>query len=790
MPRHDFTEALRYILKVMYTWREAGQALRGLLRNPGLVVCAVLLLGVGIGAGTVTFSVVNAFWLRPLGVQQPEKLVRLVKIRPRIGARSSFPVELMEELQKQPKLFRKVGAGHEFAALYEDGVRRERVLVGAVSRSYFEVMGVGGDGVWLTARFRDRCFGAGAEVAGKAISLRGLRFVVAGVLPEGFHGTGLEAGPDLFVTIGVEQLRRSADLEIVARLADGVPLKVAEERAYALYVASDEDVVGRNEFAAESLQHGVSRLRAQAEMATRLAMGGAGVLALMVCLNLSGLLLARVLGRAREMVVRRALGATAWRVVLGVLVESGALVVAGCVVGLGLAQIGIGWVNRVLPPVRLLDNSTVENVLRLELDWRVFGFVVLLSAAALVLVALAPMLEAAKANPGMRGQRGRGWKWLVGMQVGVCTALLFGAVAVGGSVRNLWNEQSGMARKQIVSFTLRDESEKALVGVMRRWSEAVRGLDGVDAVGYSTIRMLRGSGLKTTTWRAGEMVPKAEFMNTSMMAVGPGYFEAMGQRWLEGQVMRERMLHGLEQVVVNETFARRFGNGGSVVGKQFGSGVGKVAKAEFEVVGVVSDAKYRSMREPMQPVVYGLVDEEASKLTLVVKVKGEPKGITGAVLAELKRIGGNWMAEDVTTLEEDIEASIWTERALGWVSWLFAGVAGLVASMGLAGLMAFLVRARRKEIAVRVAVGAERRDLWWLVIGDVLRPVGLGLIGGMLVGVGLLEMASGVLYGMSSQDGWVGLVVALVVGGIGVGASVLPARQAMGIEPAEALRGD
>jgi predicted permease len=774
----------------MYTWREAGQALRGLWRSPGLVVCAVLLLGVGIGAGTVTFSVVNAFWLRPLGVQQPEKLVRLVKIRPRIGARSSFPVALMEAMQKQPEMFRKVGAGHEFMTLYEDGVRRERVLVGAVSRSYFEVMGVGGDGVWLTSRFRDRCFGIGAGVVGKAVTLRGLRFVVSGVLPEGFHGTGLEAGPDLFVTTGVEQLQRGDDLEIVARLVDGVPMKVAEERAYALYAASGEDVVGRNEFAVESLEHGVSRLRAQAEMATRLAMGGAGVLALMVCLNLSGLLLARVLGRAREMVVRRALGATAGRIVLGVLVESGAMVLAGGVVGLGLALVGMGWVNRVLPPVRLLDNSTVENAMRLELDWRVFGFVVLLSVVAVVLVALAPMLEAAKANPGSRGQRGRGWKLLVGAQVGVCTALLFGAVAVGGSVRNLWNEQSGMARKQIVSFTLRDESEKALVGVMKRWSEAVRGLDGVEAVGYSTIRMLRGSGQKTTMGRAGEMVPKGEFLNTSTMAVGPGYFEAMGQRRLEGQVMRERMVNGLEQVVVNETFAKRFGNGGSVVGKRFGFGAGKVVPAEVEVVGVVSDAKYRSMREPMQPVVYGLVREEAGKLTLVVRAKDAPKGMVGAVLAELKRVGGNWMAEDVTTLEEDIEASIWTERALGWVSWLFAGVAGLVASMGLAGLMAFLVRARRTEIAVRVAVGAERRDLWWLVMGDVVRPVGCGLVGGMVVGVGLLEMASGVLYGMSSRDGWVGLVVALVVGGIGVGASVLPAREAMGIEPAEALRGE
>lgn len=181
----------------------------------------MLLLGIGIAASTITFSVVSAFWLRPLVAQQPEKLVRLVTIRPRIGARSYFSVGMMEALQKRPEMFRKVGAGHEFMALYEDGVHRERALVGAVSPSYFEVFGVGGDGVWVTRR---------VDVVGKPVTLKGQRFVVTGKLPEGFHGTGLEAGPEIFVTTAVEDLRTSDDLEIVARLRMGFRLRLLRSR--------------------------------------------------------------------------------------------------------------------------------------------------------------------------------------------------------------------------------------------------------------------------------------------------------------------------------------------------------------------------------------------------------------------------------------------------------------------------------------------------------------------------------------------------------------------------------
>jgi len=192
---------------------------------------------------------------------------------------------------------------------------------------------------------------------------------------------------------------------------------------------------------------------------------------------------------------------------------------------------------------------------------------------------------------------------LVGLQVAVCTALLLGAVAVGASVRNLSEQESGMARKQIVSFTMRDEQDARLVPAVRRWSEQVRQIEGVEGVSYATVRMMRGSGMKTSVGRAGEMVPASEFMNTSTMAVGPGYFETMGQKWIAG-----REPQGKQQVVVNETFARKFGNGGSVVGKQFGFGTKVAVKGEVEVVGVVSDAKYRSMREPMQPVVYGAIE--------------------------------------------------------------------------------------------------------------------------------------------------------------------------------------
>jgi predicted permease len=790
---------------------------------------AVCLLAGGIATATLTFTVVNALLLRPLPVPEPERLVRLVTIRPRLGPRSYFSARFHQLLQSEAaKAFVSVSATYEASTGYTDEKRTERVLVAVTSSAFFTTFGIrpvigsafphdepakGTAPVLLSHRFWQRRYGGAHNVIGRPVAIRGMPFEVAGVLPEGFNGATVESGPDVRVPLSAlaslfpgEITEKWPAFELVGRLAPEVTIAAAQAEAYRLYVNASEAAdppVPAGEFALEPMTHGASRLRSQAGTATTFALAGAAVLALLVCMNLSGLLLARVIHRRPELAMRSALGASRMRLVVLIAGEAAAIVAAGALLGALPTLAGARWIAAQLPPIRLLDNTAVPMALDLAPDWRVYIFGIGLCLVAFSLMAVVPAWRAAASDPGaLRGSssasRARSWRVLVAMQMALCTALLIGAAAVNATLGNLRNLDAGIVRDRIVCFSLdrdlaRPEEAHRFARITSEWRENVRSLPGVRAAAISSIRLMRGSGLKVTVAPAGGSVPSSDFMNTSTQAVGPGYFDTLGQNLIEGRLFTPAEHQGdssskIRPALVNQAFVRRFGNSTPMPGRRFGFGAAKVVSPQIEVVGVVTDAKYRSMREPIQPTIYSPISAEASRITLLVRTHVPPASVVEPVRAALHSLDPGLLPEDVSTLEQDIEASLWTERALAWFTNAFAAAAALVAGAGLGGLMLFLVAARRREIAIRVAVGAAPRDVWTLVMGDGLRPLLAGLGAGGAAGFGLVRAAAGILYGVSVRDPYLIAVAAAGVLLLGLAASVIPALKALRLDPARALR--
>jgi predicted permease len=455
---------------------ELWQITRSLRRSPGFVVLAVCLLASGIATATWTFTFANALLLRPLSVHEPERLVRIVTVRPQLGPRSYFSARFHELLRRETKAFSSISATFELSTGYTDERRTERVLVAVTSAPFFTVFGIrpvfgsafasddrseGTQPVLLSHRFWQRRYGGALDIIGRPVEVRGVPFQIAGVLPEGFNGATVESGPDLRIPMSTlpslfpgESPPEWLAFELVGRLAPGVTIASAQAEAYRLYVNSseaDDPPVPAAEFALEPLTHGVSRLRNRAGGAATYALAGAALLALMVCINLAGLLLARVIHRRPELAVRAALGASRLRLAALIVGEAAAVVVAGAFLAALLTVAGLRWAGSQLPPVRLLDNSAVPMALNLAPDWRVFLFGIGLCFVAFCVIAVFPAWKASGPDPvswreGSSANRTRGWRILVAMQMALCTALLIGAGAVNATLENLRNVDAGMAR--------------------------------------------------------------------------------------------------------------------------------------------------------------------------------------------------------------------------------------------------------------------------------------------------------------------------------------------------------
>ncbi|MDR3702321.1 MAG: ABC transporter permease [Candidatus Sulfopaludibacter sp.] len=804
-------------------------ALRMLSRSPGFTLAVAGLLALGIGANTAMYSALNALLLRPLRVRHPEQLIRLVQIVPRIGVTSYFVPELYDELKKHSTTLSAVFGDAEWPVAMDDPQPAEQVRVHVVTPEFFDVLGVpalygraltaedakenpGAPPAVLSYNFWQRRFAGDVRAVGRTITLRGHKFLVVGVMPRAFNGITTDTAPDLRIPLRAYPLLRfeggftgnGIALELVGRLKPGVSASRARAECYALWRAvtlqgfkrSPNPEQLQNELArglqVESLERGASVLRERFGLALELLAGSAGLLLLLLCSNVAGLLLARSSARREEIAVRLALGATRGRLVRQLLAESSLLAALGAAGGWLVAIVSMPLLLQALPPLR--DRATTQLALTLDAtpDLRVLLFAIAVSIATALLFGLAPAVSASRASldsvlRGARSSRaGRGRAALVVFQVALSTMLLSGAGLLVRSFQQLHGMDPGFDRDNVVTFTAspelsgytREQCDKLRLALLAR----VRALPGVVSAASSSMPVMRGSGMKTTVAPEGRKITPADFLDTSTNTVSPEYFDTMVMRILEGRGFQPSD-RGVKppRVVVNQAFADQFFPHFDPIGRRFGNGFG----SDAEIIGVVNDAKYRSLREPIPPIFYSMGSNDF--FVLVVRTHMRPDAIIQPVRRELAALDPALPFLEVHTLAEEVDASAASERLTATLASLFGLLAGVLAAVGIYGLLSYAVAQRRREIGIRMALGARPGDIGVMVGRQALAMVALGVAAGLAAAWEAAPLVRSILYNVTPGDGTSLAGAAAFVVAASLIATAIPAARATRVEPASAL---
>lgn len=809
---------------------ELRYALRALWRSPGFTAAAVGLLALGMGACSVVFSAFDALLLRPLAVRHPEQLVRMVQKIQRLGTRSDFPHEFYQALRDHATTLSAVFGDLDWGAVMSEPQPAEEVRVALVTPEFFSVLGAqamlgraltaddaredapGAPPAVLSYGFWRRRFHGDPHALGKTLTLHGHRFAIVGVMPADFNGITADTAPDVRVperTFPLLSLRTSArpaytSLEIAGRLKPGVTLVQAQAECQSMYRAVATTVFGKNpenlEFELsrgmllDPMEHGVSVLRDRFGLALELLFGCVGLLLLMVCTNVAGLLLARGAARREETAIRLAIGATRGRLVRQALAESAVLAMLGSAGGWLMAWIATPLLIHALPPIRDFRTTALTLSLNVMPDRRVVLFALAVAILTAVICGLAPALGAARADLEgiLRGARSRsawrGRRGLIVAQAALCTFLLAGAVLLVRTFDQLRDLNPGFDRDHLVTFGLDPGLSgytDAQANVLRlALMERVRQIPGVAAVASASMPLMRGSGMKTTVAPEGQKTSPGDLLNSSVNGVSPEYFDTLGIPIVEGRVLAETDL-GLKpkRVMVNETFAHHFFPGVDAVGRRFGYGQDV---PQFEIVGVSGDAKYRSLREPIPPTFYTL--DVDSSFVLHVRTRMRPETVEQPVRRALAALDPALPFIEVHTMAEEVDASAAPERLTAGLASIFGGLAALLVAVGIYGLLAFTVAQRRREIGIRMALGAKPAEIGRMIGVQALALAAAGAALGLAAVVPAARWVRSLLYQVPPSDAASLALAAAFVLAVSLVAAMAPAARAATIEPAAALR--
>lgn len=805
--------------------------LRMLSKSPGSTFVAVVSLALGIGLNTAIFSVVNVILLRPLPIVKEES--RVVWLRAPI----SYPdyVDYREQTQSFGGMAAITGTSEFSLAL---GGEPELIQGEYVTENYFDVLGVGtlqgstfgkSDGqtptpiVVLSAHLWHTRFDSDANIIGRQISLNGLGFTVIGVAPENFIGTEVGLNRELWVPLSMQPLlnppeaSRAADpsssrfhernshwLAVFARLKPDVSREQAGTELATVARHVSETYNGK--VTPETLRS-VQLLRMSGGMDPRdqeealplagIVMAVVGLVLLIACANIASLLVARAAVRRRETAIRQALGATRPRLVRQWLTESVLLGIAGGALGLLLAL----WANQLL--ISYLQTTPLAS-LDLRLDYRVLAFTLAVSVTTGIVFGLAPALQASrldivmalKSEGGLQradSRRSRLRAMFVTAQVTLSVVLLIGAGLFIRSLQSANAIDPGFRVEHALTIPINlgllrykeTEGENFYRNLLTR-IEAQPGVERASLVRFAQLGFSFAQFQVFPEGRGGR--PTGEGISTGFNVVGPNYFKTMETPLLRGRDFTEADRKGAPGVVViNETLAATLWPGEDALGKRVG--VNGPEGLFLEVVGVARDGKYRSLGEAPHPYIYQPVLQSYDpKMTLVVRTTGEPQSVANAVREQIRGLDANLPVADVKTFREQLNLSLFPSRVAAWTLGGFGVLALLLAAIGIYGVVSYSVAQRTREIGVRMALGAKRKDVLGLVLGEGLFVIALGLALGLLLAFAATRVIAGFLYGIGATDPLTFVSVPLVLGFVALVASYVPAQRATTVDPLVALR--
>jgi predicted permease len=804
-------------------------AMRHLRRSPGFTTAALLILALGVGANTGMFSILNGLLLRPLPVKDPDSLVGIQAFGANGGRRGILvPVaELLEQSESPFSSACAINGGGVFA-VEANGIPLQGSMA-TVTGSCFEVLGV--QPLWgrtigpadapvrgrgslvavLGHRFWSRTFGNDPGAIGKTIRSEGVELTVIGVMPQGFVGLQTDSGTDFYVpnysVTPVRQDRPASAPQLIGRLKNGVTLAAAQAELTARWPAWLQEVTPaalataeRNNFldsrpTLESLSRGLNFYRDRYGRSLTIIMGLSGVLLLLACINLSGLLLARLNERTAELSVRLALGSSRFRLGQQMLMESLLLSVSGAVLGIPISFAFVGLLSTLLPTPLLAHSLDFSPDARVLLITSVVGIL-----AGLIMSAL-PLAIAWRRHTQVPATQNRtvvsaSSRWARGMlvaQVALSMIMLTGAALLVRSLFLLQNVNTGVRAEQVVNLKLMPmpggyrgiDNATYYRGLLER----VSAVAGVRSAGFARIFPRGGDLVGLPIGLAGDAAPQLLAQKES---VSPGFFETLSVPLLAGRLPQWTDAPGSSKVaIVNHSLARMLVADGNVIGRRVNYGADPLDR-DVEIVGIIADTTLGSLRLPHYPVFYRPILQAGlfgNYPNLLVKLEGDAESLISTITTLVTQPGREY-PHHISTLEDVFKQSPSNERMSATLAGMIALLAVTLAFVGLYSLLAYGVSRRTREIGLRVALGARRAEVVRMVMRDGFMLTGIGVALGIPAALAASSVLQTMLFGVSSADPIVLTASTVFFLALGLAAGIIPARRAAGVDPSIALRAD
>jgi putative ABC transport system permease protein len=813
--------------------------LRTMLKSPVLTFVAVLSLALGIGANTAIFSVVNALMLRPLPYRQPEHLVKVFQMQPdptKVMMSSNWSYPRFEMLRDQSRSFAAVAGFAQQPYNLTGTDAPERLQVEMVSASYFPLLGVEAvvgrafvadedrtPGTNLAALLSfglwQRRFGGDAQVIGKTIELEKNVFTVVGVAPPGFRGQNGTA--DAWVTMmaapllrykGVLANPRNYWFQVVARVKDGVTLAQAQADMPRVSEQIEQKYPSPKAFQGKvptlaPLQ--AAKVDPAIKKSFLILLAAVGLVLLIACANTANLLLARAVARRREFAVRTALGAGRFRLIRQLITESLLLALLGGALGVLVARWGVALLMNFRPNDNAQFWTSYTHTLdffTVELDWRVLGFNFALALLTGLLFGLLPAVQASFTNVNESLKEGAGGSsvgfrslrrlsarsLLVVGELALSLVLLVGAGLMIKSLTRLQAVNLGYAPENVM--TMAAPSRTAKPEFYEQLLARVQALPGVEQASLGSTAPLLGHASITGIGVEGRGDSKEiGQVGVGIHSVSPDYFKTLRVNLRTGRVFTDQDRAGAPRVaIINQTAAETFFPGEEPLGKRIQVGIGasyETTEKFVEIVGVVADVRYGRLEAAMAPDVYlSSLQPTDPAQTLIVRTSVDPAAIAAAVRREVLALDRNVPLAAIQTMKERVAEVTSRTRFIAVLLGLFAGLALLLAAIGIYGVMAYSVSARTREMGIRIALGANTRDVLRLVMRDGLALLAAGLAIGSIAAFAAARVLRSQLYEVSSGDPMTFIAVALLLAVVACLACYFPARRAAKADPMTALR--
>ncbi len=811
-------------------WQDVRYGLRTLTKTPMFTLVALTALALGIGANTAIFSVVNAVLLRDLPYRDSGQLMIVwEQNRARGGRNNVASLANFLDWQQQSNSFQEMAAFYDAAFnLTGEGSPEEipaqvtsgnlLTLIGtepALGRVYTKEEAEPGrnDVVVISHGLWQRRFGGVADIVGKKISLNGETVTVLGVMPQGFKffmkegsRTGKAAEiwtPTNFASVLNGPTKgRGRFITVAGRLKPGVTPEQAQVEMSTIASRLEKQYAQFNTNMGVNVVPVREQLAGEIKIALYVLLGAVGFVLLIACANVANLMLARAASRQSEFSIRTALGAGRWRIVRQLLTESVLLSILGGALGLLIALWGVDALVALSPPNML-------GTEKIGLSMPVLAFTFVISLLTGVVFGLVPALEATRLNlnetlketgkSNMSSRRSRRMSSVfVVAQVGLALVLLIGSTLMIKSFLRLQAVDPGFKTENLLTLRVTVPASKypednQVVAFHRQVLERLKTLPDVRAVGAVSALPFGGNlGARTSFWIEGRPAPPpGEELSTDVRVTDENYFQAIGIPLLSGRGFTEQ--EGKEDrrtIIINETMARQHFPGQNPLGQYL-----KVQMMPdpqpMEIIGVVADAKYKTLEGPSHPMIYWTHPQLVySEMTHVLRTNGDPMNLAAAVRREIQAIDRDQPVADVRTMQSWIDELTARSRFGTLLLTIFAGLALVLAAIGIYGVMSYSVTQRTHELGIRIALGAQTRDVLKLILGRgfVLTLVGIAL--GLAASFALTRVMSSLLFGVSATDPVTFAGLSLLLTGVALLACYIPTRRAMKVDPMVALRNE